>query len=221
MKGVRKGGKRRKVNWRAGKRTREEALSVAIVGYFGAIAPIDVEWAVPRKTEWIHRIPEALQILEQLSPVPPLIDRRDIERLLHVSPRQALRILARLGAAEVGKNLFLERDEFLRRLRALHAGEDATYERRRLCRLNDALEALERDLKAHRVPIHAKPDTYDLLLPALPSSVRLRPGRLEVDFSTPEELLARLFELSQAIANDYDTFTQAVATPAGTGPMNG
>ena len=164
---------------------------------------------MPRKTEWIHRIPAALEALAQ-SPA-PLIDRGDLEQLLEVSPRQALRILNGLGATLVGKNLFIGREELVARLGSLHEGEDARYERRRLQRLDRTLAALARDLRARQVPVHAAPAVRDIAFPALPPSVRLRPGRLEVEFTTPEELLARLFELSQAIANDYGNFEAACA----------
>ena len=133
-----------------------------------------------------------------------LLDRGDLEVLLGVSPRQALRILNALGASLAGKNLFISREELIARLRGLHAGEDARYERRRLQRLDRTLALLARDLRARQVPLAAIPDCGGFS--GLPPSLRLRPGRLEVDFATPEELLARLFELSQAIAQDYESF---------------
>ena len=37
-----------------------------------------------------------------------------------------------------------------------------------------------------------------------PVGVDLRPGELRIEFNGAEELLQRLFELSQAIANDYE-----------------
>ena len=165
---------------------------------------------MPRKTEWIHRIPAALEALDH-SPA-PLIDRADVEQLLEVSPRQALRILNALGAAMVGRNLFLDREQLISRLRSLHGAEDARYERRRLDRLDRTLAGLARDLRARQVPVAATPAARNTCFPSLPPSVRLRPGRLEVDFETPEELLTRLFELSQAVANDYGSF-EAACTP--------
>ena len=40
----------------------------------------------------------------------------------------------------------------------------------------------------------------------LPAGVHLRPGELRIEFSGAEELLQRLYELSQVILNDYRTF---------------
>ena len=163
--------------------------------------------SVPRKTEWIHRIPRALELLRQ-SPA-PLIDRRDLEQLLQVSGRHALRLFHRLGAAEAGRNLFLAREELIRRLESIRDGEDARWERRRLERLGSELSETARSLRARRVPVETA--AGQPLFASLPLSVRLAPGRLEIDFQTPEELLTRLYELSQALANDYEGFEGLLA----------
>jgi hypothetical protein len=80
-----------------------------------------------RKSEWIPLIYHVLAVLD--SHPAPLLDRNDIERLLQVSPRQALRILVQLGTSELGKNLLIARDELIVRLRSVAAGEPAQYER--------------------------------------------------------------------------------------------
>lgn len=136
----------------------------------------------------------------------PLLDRAGIERLLEVSPRQALRILHRLGAVEAGKNLFLARTEAVERLRAIGGGQGVRYERKRLERLNRIIDELRRDWKAHNVPIRVGPGAADAMIPSLPAKIQLHRGRLEIQFETPQELLSSLFELAQAIANDFDQF---------------
>lgn len=165
---------------------------------------------MPRKTEWVHRIPKALEVLRQ-SPA-PLVDRRDLEELLEVSGRHAIRILHRLGAVEAGKNLFIAREDLIARLESILAGDDVRFERRRLQKLDRTLAELDRNLRARQVPVTARPDAQDMLFPSLPATVRLRPGRLEIDFETPEELLARLYELSQALVNDYGRFESMART---------
>jgi hypothetical protein len=42
----------------------------------------------------------------------------------------------------------------------------------------------------------------------LPSDVHLETGKLVVTFETAEQLLSHLYELSQAVANDFDTFCE-------------
>ena len=165
-----------------------------------------------RKSEWIPRISRVLVVLDD-QPT-PLIDRRAIERLFQVSPRQALRILVQLGASELGKNLVITRDELISRLRSVATGETAHYERQRLRRLAQTLAELESQTQARRVSIDASPQAHQMKVASLPTDVYLSPGRLEIVFATPEDLLTRLFELSQAIANDYGTFENRLRTPA-------
>jgi hypothetical protein len=40
----------------------------------------------------------------------------------------------------------------------------------------------------------------------LPEGIQLEPGSLHVEFEKAEELLAKLFELSKAAANDFEAF---------------
>jgi hypothetical protein len=45
----------------------------------------------------------------------------------------------------------------------------------------------------------------------LPSGVHLQVGSLKVEFGQAEDLLAKLFELTQAAAQDFDGFRRMVA----------
>jgi len=44
----------------------------------------------------------------------------------------------------------------------------------------------------------------------LPAGIHLRPGELQIEFFGIEDLLRHLFELSQAIVNDYPRFQKLV-----------
>ena len=61
---------------------------------------------------------------------------------------------------------------------------------------------MRRNAVAARVKIPVEPAVLDTRIHALPAGVRLEPGSLSVAFRDPQELLQRLFALSQAIAND-------------------
>jgi hypothetical protein len=159
---------------------------------------------VARKTEWIHRIPAALSLLR--ASTAPFIDRSDVERILQVSRRGAVRILHQLGAAELGRNLVIEREQLIARLGAVASGEEVQYERRRFERLEQELAAAAKDFRARHVAVKSSPAVQDTTMQSLSPSVRLRPGCLEIHFNSCEELLTHLYELSQAVANDYVTF---------------
>ena len=49
------------------------------------------------------------------------------------------------------------------------------------------------------------PDAYDLS-----GDIALKPGELRIEFYGAEDLAAKLFELSQAMANDWQAFARAV-----------
>jgi hypothetical protein len=157
-----------------------------------------------RKTEWIHRIPAAIHILR--ASTAPLVDRSDVEQILKVSRRGAVRILHQLGAAELGRNLVIAREQLIARLVAVQSGEEVQFERRRFERLEQNLATAEKDFRARHIVVKTTPAVHDTTMLSLPPSVRLRPGCLEIHFSSCEELLTRLYELSQAVANDYPMF---------------
>jgi hypothetical protein len=141
----------------------------------------------------------------------PVIDRACLEKLLHLSPRQALRVLSRFPASyAAGKSLLISRTGLVSALQAVLDGEDVQREQRRRQRLREVLEADQRQLRARRISIRAAPDVRDRFLPDLPAGIHLGPGELRIEFHGAEDLLRHLLELSQAIMNDYRTFENAV-----------
>ena len=50
------------------------------------------------------------------------------------------------------------------------------------------------------------PDPISETLNALPSSIRLAPGHLAIEFSGAVDLLTQLLELARAIGEDFDHF---------------
>lgn len=52
--------------------------------------------------------------------------------------------------------------------------------------------------------------TLRLQIDGLPSTVSLRPGKLEIEFFGAEDLFRQLFEIAQVIQNDYQRFSKLV-----------
>jgi hypothetical protein len=194
-------------------------ISIIIICYFQGLLrdrAITCElWyypSVPRKTEWIHRLDATIEALAAFPS--PTIDRSTVQKLLAVSPRQALRILNRLGAYTAGKSLLIDRAELLGKLHALQADPSVVFERRRRERVEVTLDQTRRDLAARRIRIPAQADVWSRQTSDLPAGIRLAPGKLEFSFQTTEELLGQLFELAQAVANDLERFRAIVEAPA-------
>jgi hypothetical protein len=95
------------------------------------------------------------------------------------------------------------------RLRALRDDPSVAFELRRRGRVSDELEAVRRDLKARQVLIPSLPYRPSGLAD-LPDGVLLEPGRLEIRFASPEELLTRLLALAQAMSEDFEQFADGI-----------
>jgi hypothetical protein len=163
---------------------------------------------MPRQAEWFQQIPAALEALEELTT--PVIDRAMLERLLCVHRRVAIRLLHRFGGYQAGKTFLISRPDLIRRLKRVAASNDYLLETARRERLNAEFDRIRRLSFARKVRIEAASDMRERLLKDLPVGVHLKPGELRIEFSDAEDLLRRLYELSQAIVNDFARFRDAV-----------
>jgi hypothetical protein len=160
---------------------------------------------MPRQPQWFQHVRHALEQIREF-PV-PVLDRAAVEKLLDVSRRDAIRLLHRFGGYQAGKTFLISREDLIAALERVQAGDDFEHEIRRRERLNESLEATRRELVARRVTLPVSPE---VTFPAhgLPSGVRLGDGRIEVEFESAEELLARLFEIAQLASSDFERFQQ-------------
>ena len=148
---------------------------------------------------------EAIEELRQLAA--PTVDRASLERLLRVSPRQALRILHRLSPHRAGKSLLIARTDLIAKLESLARGAPVQAERRRLSRVTAELEALRRHGVARRLTL---PVANAAGWEHLPEGIALAPGRLEIEFRSGDELLGKLLELARAVAADPEQFRAVI-----------
>ena len=128
----------------------------------------------------------------------PVVDRAGLEILLHVSRRAAIRLMHRFGGYQAGRTFLIAREDLARQLEAIRDGDNYQWESRRRERLDHALQK--------RIVIQVTPGVRDRKLLNLPSGVQLERRRLEIRFESTEELLRQLFEFSQAISDDYESF---------------
>jgi hypothetical protein len=62
------------------------------------------------------------------------------------------------------------------------------------------------------------PDVRDRMMKDLPAGIHLQPGELRIEFFGAEDLLRHLFELSQAMVNDFARFQSAIESAIGDVP---
>jgi len=169
---------------------------------------------MPAKPTWLLQVPEMLEALRAMSV--PFLDRTAVERLFRVRRRRAIQLMSTLGGGYlVGKTFLVGRLQLITELEAISRGDEFSFERRRKERLVKDLEQSRKEIAGRRVRIQAPPDASDRTIGDLPAGIHLRPGELRIEFFGTEDLLRHLFELSQAIINDYQRFERLVERPEG------
>jgi hypothetical protein len=161
---------------------------------------------VPARPIWYTRIDDAIEQLEQLPS--PWVDRAALEWILGVGRRRAQQILEPLVRRMIGRNGLADREEVIRHLRRLAAGESVLFEKQRRERVHRILDQLHRETREQpRVLVEAPAAVVNQELDQLPSGVHLSPGRIVIEsFSTPEEARQKMLALIMAMANDPDGF---------------
>ena len=167
---------------------------------------------MPAKALWLLQIPEIVSLLETFDV--PVVDRSIIEHLFGLRRRRAIELLHRFGGYQAGRTYLVDRRLLIEHLRRLADGEELQRERQRKERLGHTVDQLHRHQTAARVKISVQPDVFSRKLANLSPGVALEAGHLHITFSSTDDLLGKLFELSQAASNDFDRFRTA-AEPIG------
>ena len=125
--------------------------------------------------------------------------------MFQVGRRRAIQLIHRFGGYQSGRTFLIERNSLLCSLAALESGDEFSTELHRKERLSAELDGLREFTRAARISVPAAPGVYNTRLSSLPEGVRLESGRLTIEYQygSPEELLERLFVLSQALVNDF------------------
>ena len=168
---------------------------------------------MPDKPLWYARLD---QVIIQLESLPASwVDRATLEFILGVGRRRAQQILRPLVRHTIGKNGLASRDELIRHLRRLAAGEPAYYEKKRRERFHSILEQMRREAREQpRVLVEAPQALRRQELDRLPEGVRLSPGRIVIEnFQSAEEAQRKLLALIMAMGNDPDGFAARIACP--------
>ena len=164
---------------------------------------------MPLHSAWISRIESILESLRAIDS--PWLDRRAMENLFRVKPRRAQQIMRELATVElIGKNTVVRREELIGRLEGLARGEQVVAWRRQRQRAADEIVQAQAEAATRQMPVPEAPGRLRRRVDALPATVHLSPGRLEVRFANIPDLWRQLGELAGAAAADPDTFLEAV-----------
>ncbi len=163
---------------------------------------------MPAKPAWYSRLPEILDALRATGSV-PYVERETLERLFHVRRRRAHQLMSAFGGFQIGRTYLIDRGALIDALERIARGDPFSWEARRKAKLADVLNEAHQDFAGRQVKIPA----YRHALPAWPAGVTLKRGELRIQFNDTEQLLKRLFELSQSILNNYDSFRHLAERP--------
>ena len=167
---------------------------------------------MPAQPEWFQRLPE---MIDQLGALPDAyLDRLSVEKLFGVGQRRARQLMAGLPGVRVGNAFAVERRALMDWLQQTAAGTPFQTEAARRARVVERLENARRQMAARRIEISPPSPTVSRFSESLATGIDIVPGELRIHFATPEDLAAKLFQLSQAMAADWPGFQQAAATPA-------
>jgi len=163
---------------------------------------------MPAKPRWLLNLPKVIEQLYELQV--PVIDRNMCERLFGVRRRRAIELMRNFGGYRTGNSFLVGRLDLVNGLQRISEGGDYQAEHERKQRLSVALDGLSRHRTAARVQISVSADVHGRRIHELPSDVELGAGHLMVQFTGAEDLLTKLYELAQTIANDYELFCRRV-----------
>ncbi len=138
------------------------------------------------------------------------LDRLAVQKLFRVKERRARQIMAGLPGIQVGNAFAVERLALAARLDETASSDIFQWETNRRARVVEDLDRTRRQIAARRVVIPAAPDVRQREMSSLAPGIELQPGELRIRFHGAEDLAAKLFELSQAMANDWEAFTVKV-----------
>ncbi len=163
---------------------------------------------MPAQPAWFHKLDSILSKLRGLEA--DYLDRRAVERIFGVRERRARQLMAGLSSLQVGNAVAVSRAALIERLEMTSAGDRFQWEIGRRARVLHSLETLHKHAAARRVQIPAPADARERLFAGLSGEIALGPRDLHIRFANAEDLAAKLFELSQAMANDWSTFKTAL-----------
>jgi hypothetical protein len=160
---------------------------------------------MPPKSTWLLQLPHIQETLEALDVT--VVDRACFEKVFGVQRRRAIQLMHLFGGYLTGRTFIVERSKLLRALRQLARG-DYEWELARRTKLVAEIDRAKKLQPGRRVRIAAEPEVVHHKLADLPAGVHLHAGELRIEFHGTEDLLRHLFELSQAIMNDYKKFDE-------------
>ena len=164
---------------------------------------------MPHHPTWLPAVPAILRRLREPH-TPPFLDRATLESLFQVRRRQAINLMRRFGGYQVGRTFLVSTEAVIRFLEDSKVDEQIQEVQAQKQRVADFLGEVRRGRSLPRIEFPQAPKLSEITFKGLPPGIHLTSSRLSIDFDSPTDLLQKLFSLSQALANDFETFERAL-----------
>ena len=159
---------------------------------------------MPAQPAWFHRLESITGALREM-PASHL-DRLAVQKLFRIKERRARQLMAGLPGLQVGNAFAVSREALLARLEETAAGDVFQWETNRRARVVEELNRAQKEVAARQVQLTVSPDVREREPATLPTGINIAANLLSIRFETAEDLASKLFELSQAMANDWENF---------------
>jgi hypothetical protein len=152
-----------------------------------------------RPASWLPRLHEIRRAVS--SSIRSHYTRRELEGLFQLQPRAALKLIELLPTASIGTALLVEKEALLSFLEGANVADDITayFERMRLAKAAVSKKKIRSLVRRDREP---------LTISSLPQTLRISPGRLEINFSTVLDLTEAMYALARVLENDEQEFVR-------------
>ena len=157
-----------------------------------------------RPVSWLPRLREIRRSVA--GSVRSHYQRKEIEQLFELQPRAASRLLEILPTVKVGTGYMVERD-------ALGVFLDRVQEAEDVPALLDTIRAEKAGTSRRKIRHLVQRDYDPMNVFGIPNAMKLKRGRIEIDFATVEDLSSTLVTLARVLEDDLDEFVRLYEPP--------
>jgi hypothetical protein len=155
---------------------------------------------MPRPVSWLPRLHEIRRSVA--NSVRSHYGRRDLEQLFELQPRAAQKLIEMLPTVKIGTSRLVDREVLADFLDRVREADDVTA-------LLDQVRAEKAAVSRKKLRSLVRRDDRPLSIGSLPESIALSRGRLEVSFSSIEQLAEAMYTLARVLETEGDAFAQA------------
>jgi hypothetical protein len=154
---------------------------------------------MPRPISWLPRLHLIARSVS--NSIRSHYDRHDLELLFELQPRAAQKLLELLPSIQIGNSRLVEREVIASFLDRVRDTEDTT-------KLLSEIRTEKAQISRRKPRSIVRRDLDPIGIGSLPSSILLRRGRMEVQFTTVEELAAAMYALARVLESEGEEFAK-------------